>query len=395
MTEEILITFNAGSSSLKLGAFSCHLGQVRAVGRGKISLDDKSSGFVFETATGRQEHRLPGYRDDDLAPLIRQAIDLILGEFPGRLVGVAHRVVHGGPLFSSAALLDPETVARIEGLVDLAPLHQPQALRMIEAIRALLPDLPQTASFDTAFHASMPDTASRFAIPRSMHDEGLRRYGFHGVSYKYIAGELQQEVALEERNKVIVAHLGSGASLCAMLEGKSLDTSMGFSALDGVPMATRPGWIDPGLLIHLLKKDGLGPDQLEDFLYHRCGLLGVSGTSGDIRALIDDGSSAAVEAIDLYCFRIAGEIGRLTVSLGGLDTIVFTAGVGENQPEIRARVCGHLAWLGLALDEDSNSRNARFISAASSAVKALVIPTDEEQILADEAWSLLRADHQS
>jgi acetate kinase len=396
MPDNVLITFNAGSSSLKLGTFHCDTGRARAAGRGKIDFDQQSAKLVFRAeAEGAEEveHRLSGNQQENFGELTRRIIDFVRSRVPGRLVGVAHRVVHGGMDFSAATMLDPDTVDRIERLVPLAPLHQPQALRAIRAVSELLPELPQTASFDTAFHSTKPEIASRLAIPRSMHDEGLRRYGFHGISYKHIAGELARDGSGAGCEKVVAAHLGSGASLCAMRSGRSLDTSMGFSALDGIPMATRPGWIDPGVLLHLMRRYGLDADRLEDFLYHRCGLLGVSGISGDTRDLLEDGSAAALEAIDLFCLRVAGEIGRLMVGLGGLDAIVFTAGVGENQPEIRTRICRHLAWLGLTLDEDRNSRNARLISSGSSTVRALVIPTDEEQVLADEALGLLQADH--
>jgi acetate kinase len=268
-------------------------------------------------------------------------------------------------------------------------MHLPPAIAVIRAFGVTYPDTPQTASFDTAFHSSQSNLASRFAIPEDLHNGGVRRYGFHGLSYKYISGALKKLDPDLAAGRVICAHLGSGASLCAMVDGVSIDTSMGFSALDGIPMATRPGALDPGVILYLLRNKFRDADRLEEFLYHRCGLFGLSGRSGDVRVLLEDFHPASREALDLFCFRIAGEIGRLAVSLGGIDAIVFTAGIGEHQPEIRKGVAQHLSLFGVGLSEVANKANATVISARESEVAVLVIPTDEEQVIADEAVAVI------
>jgi acetate kinase len=389
MPENILLTFNAGSSSLKLGVFRTDRCQAKAIGVGKIDFGETPLVLEYTINGHRFEKSLTGDNDENFVSVIEETLGHLLGHITGDLTGVAHRVVHGGMVFTKACRLDCETIRQIEKLVPLAPLHQPQALRAIDALRRLRPELAQTASFDTAFHASQSDLVKRLAIPRAMHDEGVRRYGFHGLSYKFIASKLKQVAPEVAGRKIVVAHLGSGASLCAIDHGTSIDTSMGFSALDGVPMATRPGWIDPGAIIHMMRNGIANPDQLEDFLYHQCGLKGVSGISGDTRVLLEDRRKEAAEAIDLFCLRIAGETGRLCASLGGLDAFVFTAGIGENQPEIRSRIAQRLAWLGLELEETANTRNETLISTPSSRIKVYVIPTDEERVLADEAMALI------
>jgi acetate kinase len=298
----------------------------------------------------------------------------------------------GNMLAKQLVVIDAAAVAAIEALTPYAPLHQPQALRIIRAMQGLRPELRQTASFDTAFHRTIPERNRRFALPRALHDQGLRRYGFHGLSYKSIAATLRREHPELAAGRVIAAHLGSGASLCAMANGVSRDTSMGFSTLDGVPMATRCGALDPGVLLHLLGPGGRSLAEVEDMLYHRSGLLGVSGISADSRALLASLLPEADEALDLFAFRVAGEVARLAVSIGGLDALVFTAGIGEHQPEIRARVAAHLGWLGLARNDALNLGNARTISASSSGVACLVIPTDEEHVLAAEAAEVLEFD---
>lgn len=306
----------------------------------------------------------------------------------GRLTTIGHRVVHCGDTFAGPVRIDDPTIETIDKLTMLAPLHQPQSLRLIRAIKHLRPELVQAASFDTAFHRTNAEVVRRFAIPRRLHDDGIKRYGFHGLSYKFIAGELMRRAPNAAQGKMVVAHLGSGASLCALEAGVSRDTSMGFSTLDGVPMATRCGALDPGVLLHLLGPGGRTVAEVEDILYHRCGLLGVSGISADSRELLASDQPEAEEALDLFTFRTAGEIARLATTLGGLDSIVFTAGIGENQPQIRMAICERLAWLGLEIDTAANAANAETISSASSRIIAFIIPTDEEQVIADEALSV-------
>jgi acetate kinase len=307
----------------------------------------------------------------------------------GKLIGAAHRVVHGGDQFSGPVVIDADALAGIAALAPLAPLHQAKSIQIITAARRLWPDLPQVASFDTAFHRTQSDVVRRFALPRALFDEGIKRYGFHGLSYQSIAGQLQRTYPDLHAGRVVVAHLGSGASLCGLEHGVSRDTSMGFSTLDGVPMATRPGAVDPGVLLYLLKERGMTLDALEDMLYHQSGLLGASGISSDVRALVTSHAAQAKEAIALQTLRIAREIAAIATTLGGLNAVVFTAGIGEHQPDVRAAVCAHLAWLGVQMDKLANSNHATRIDTASSKVALLVLHTDEEQVMAEEAQQLL------
>ncbi|CAN7325017.1 acetate/propionate family kinase [Rhizobium ruizarguesonis] len=384
--DRVAVTFNAGSSSLKVGVFRLKDGRALRLGGGVATLGDQSR-FTFRFSDGDETVDLPSGTAID-ARLVSQVVDCIVRRGFDPVVA-GHRIVHGGQVFDGPVLLEPKVVLRMEDLTHLAPVHLPPALAIIREVRSAYPDIPQTASFDTAFHSSQSSLAARLAIPRELHDAGVRRYGFHGLSYKYVAGELRKHDPDLAAGRVICAHLGSGASLCGMVDGVSIDASMGFSPLDGIPMSTRPGSLDPGAVVHLLRNNFHDADRLEDFLYHRCGLLGVSGKSGDVRVLLQDFHPASREALDLFCFRIAGEIGRLAVSLGGVDAVVFTAGIGEHQPEIRTGVAHHLAWLGLSLSEPANKMNATVISARESEIVALVIPTDEEQVIADEAIEVI------
>ncbi|MGX9989254.1 acetate/propionate family kinase [Rhizobium sp. Z1P35] len=384
--DRVAVTFNAGSSSLKVGVFRLKDGRALRLGSGVATLGDQPR-FTFRFSDGDEAVDLPSGTAID-AGLVLQLVDCIVRRGFDPVVA-GHRVVHGGQVFDGPVLLEPEVVLRMEDLTHLSPVHLPPALAIVRAIRSAYPDIPQTVSFDTAFHSSQSSLAARLAIPRELHDAGIRRYGFHGLSYKYVAGELRKHDPDLAAGRVVCAHLGSGASLCGMVDGVSIDTSMGFSPLDGIPMSTRPGSLDPGAVVHLLRNNFHDADSLEDFLYHHCGLLGVSGKSGDVRVLLQDFHPASREALDLFCFRIAGEIGRLAVSLGGVDAIVFTAGIGEHQPEIRGGVARHLSWLGLSLSEPANKMNATVISARESEIVALVIPTDEEQVIADEAIEVI------
>ncbi|PTM40647.1 acetate/propionate family kinase [Bosea sp. 124] len=390
MSGRMLLTFNAGSSTVKIGLFELASDSPRRIGKGMIDFRREPLRFELSEGPDRFDVALEAKAGDELDAVLSEAFRRLSWHFDlGLVAGVGHRIVHGGDRFAGPVLLDDDAVAAIEALMPLAPLHQPQGLRLIRAIRRLRPGLPQTASFDTAFHRGHADVVRRFAIPRALHDDGIKRYGFHGLSYKFIAAELaRREPGLAE-GKVVVAHLGSGASLCALEAGVSRDTSMGFSALDGIPMATRCGAIDPGVLLHLIGTQGKSAADVEDLLYRRSGLLGVSGISADSRELLDSDAPEARQALDLFAFRIAGEVARLATTLGGLDAVVFTAGIGENQPRIRAAVAGRLGWLGLALDEAANAANAATITAASSRIGAFVIATDEEQVIADEAFAAL------
>lgn len=385
----ILLTFNAGSSSVKIGIFEIADAAARMVGKAVVDLRAKP--LVFEVSLGPKPFRteMKSKVTDDLHAVIDEAFDILAGHFDmGAVVAAGHRVVHGGDRFVEAVRLDDAAIAAIDALTPLAPLHQPEALRFIRAIRHLKPDLVQAASFDTAFHATQDDLVRRFAVPRALHDEGIKRYGFHGLSYKFVSAELAR-LAGKPVGRTIIAHLGSGASLCGLEDGVSRDCSMGFSTLDGIPMATRPGALDAGVVLHLLGQKKLSYADVEDMLYHRSGLLGISGTSADARVLLADSRPEASEAIDLFALRIAGEIGRICSTLGGLDMLVFTAGIGEHQPEIRAKIVERLAWLGADLNPAANADNAFGISGDSSRIAIHVIATNEEQVIADETLAII------
>jgi acetate kinase len=305
---------------------------------------------------------------------------------------VGHRVVHGGPRFREPVRVDEGTLAFLETLIPLAPLHQPQDLAGIEAIARRRPGLPQVACFDTAFHRRRAKVAELFGLPLSFYDEGVMRYGFHGLSYEYIARSLPEVAPRISDGRVVVAHLGAGASLCAMKERQSVDSTMGFSTLDGVAMSTRPGAVDPGVVLYLLQSKGYDAAKLQHLLYEKSGLLGLSGISGDMRDLLASDAPAARDAIDYFVFRIVKEIGALVCVLGGLDGLVFTAGIGEHAALIREKVCEGLSWLGLRLDPDANGRNGPRISDPGSRVGAYVIPTDEEKMIAQHTLETLRVE---
>jgi acetate kinase len=303
---------------------------------------------------------------------------------------VGHRVVHGGAEYAAPLLLTDQVVDKLATLIPLAPLHQPHNLAPIRAILASHPSLPQVACFDTAFHRSQPRLAQAFAIPKKYSEAGIRRYGFHGISYAYVAGRLKAIAPDMAAGRVIIAHLGNGASLCAVKDGRSVASTMGFTAVDGLMMGTRCGAIDPGVLIHLIEHYGLGARELEDLIYRRSGLLGVSGISSDMRTLRASSDPAAKEAIDLFVYRIVREIGSLAAALGGLDAVVFTGGIGENDAATRAEVATGCAWLGLALDEAANRQAATRISAQGSSIAAFVIPTNEELEIAMRTFEIAR-----
>ncbi|MBY4590908.1 MULTISPECIES: acetate/propionate family kinase [Rhizobium] len=385
---DFLLTFNAGSSTIKIGIFAMDGGEARRIGKGVIDFRAEPRSLGLSQGAQTVDMPLKAEVTEDLHGVIDEVLGLLADHFDIAATRAAgHRVVHGGDRFTGAIALDAAAIDGVDALTPLAPLHQPQALRFIRALTHLKPHLAQTASFDTAFHATQDDLVRRFAIPRALHAEGIKRYGFHGLSYKFIAGELTRKAP--QAAKAVVAHLGSGASLCALDQGVSRDCSMGFSTLDGIPMATRPGSLDPGVILHLAGQRKQSFEEIEDLLYHRSGLLGVSGISADIRDLLNDTRPEARQAIDLFTLRIAGEIGRMAVTLGGLDAVVFTAGIGEHQPEIRAGVAKRLSWLGLAVDEKANIANEFTISTGESRITAHVIATDEEQVIADEALSIL------
>jgi len=390
MNGKLLLTFNAGSSTVKIGLFLREGTSVRRIGKGMIDFRHKP--LTFHLVEGPEVFDVPleAEAGDVLHEVLDETFNWLGQHFNmDAVTAVGHRVVHGGDIFPGPVLIDDAAIEAIDALTPLAPLHQPQNVRLIRAIRHLRPNLPQTASFDTAFHRTQSPTVQRFAIPRDCFEQGIKRYGFHGLSYKYIAGALAKLRPGLAGARTVVAHLGSGASICAVEGGLSRDTSMGFSTIDGIPMATRSGALDPGVIFHWMARMGLSREAVEDIVYHKSGLLGLSGISADSRVLLESDAREAKEAIDVFTFRIAGEIARLSATIGGLDALVFTAGIGENQPEIRTQVCRRLAWLGVELDPIANAANAQTVSSPASRVAAMVIATDEEQVIADEALSIL------
>jgi len=389
MNAPLLLTFNPGSSTVKIGLFRVISEAAVRIGQGTIDFRQQPLRLHLASDGETKEIALVSGVTEDLHDVLDETLGWFATHFPlDDLVSVGHRVVHGGDRFSGPVAIDDDTLAAIAALVPLAPLHQPQSLRLIRAIRHLRPHLIQSASFDTAFHRTQPDLVRRFAIPRPLFDQGIKRYGFHGLSYQFIIGQLTQQFPQLAHGKVVAAHLGSGASLAAFDAGRSRDTSMGFSTLDGIPMSTRSGALDAGVVLHLLEQQHMSAAEIEDMLYTKSGLLGVSGISADSRDLQASHRPEAREALELFAFRIAGEAARLATTLGGFDSLVFTAGIGEHQPEVRSAVCERLAWLGVELDREANARNARVISGARSQVTVLVLPTDEEQIIADEAVAI-------
>ena len=390
-----ILTLNAGSSSIKFALYEmATAGPQRRLSHGQVEGIGGAPHFIARDPAGATltEHRWPaGVKLDHealLAPLLSW-ITTHLGE--ESLAAVGHRVVHGGERWGQPVLLTPAVIASLAELNPLAPLHQPHNLAAVQAVARLRPRLPQIACFDTAFHHSMAPTVRRLALPRKYADEGMRRYGFHGLSYEYLAGRLREQAPELAAARVVAAHLGNGASLCAMHDGRSVDTTMGFTALDGLMMGTRCGSIDPGALLYLQQQHAMTAPELEHLLYNECGLLGVSGISNDMRTLLASSDPHAHQAVDLFVFRLAREIGALTSSLGGLDGLVFSAGIGEHAAPIRAAVCARLAWLGIACDEAANRDDAAVISTPVSRVQVRVMATDEEAMIATHARDVLLA----
>ena len=388
--DDYALVLNAGSSSLKFCVFerppgeSWHLearGQVEGIGTSpRLRVKDAAGESMAD-----QDVRASDGREalDALATWLRS-------KYGGsRVLGVGHRVVHGGARFTGPTVVNEDVLRELYQLVPLAPLHQPHNLAAIEAVYERLPGIPQVACFDTSFHRGQPAVAELVPLPRELREQGLQRYGFHGLSYEYIASVLPQVAPEVARGRVIVAHLGSGSSLCALREGKSLDSTLGFTALDGLCMGTRPGSIDPGVVLHLFQGLNMTTKEVETLLYKKSGLLGISGISNDMRDLLGRSEPLARLAVDYFVYRVAKEIGALTAVLGGIDALVFTAGIGENSPEIRQRICKASAWLGIELDDIANGKGLPKISNARSGPSVWVIPTNEELMIARHTGSLL------
>jgi len=392
MTQAIL-ALNAGSSSLKFGLYPLSsASETKAIVRGIADL----SGVSELTIKGMGDQillkrRFPG---SELPDLMAKLLDWI-GDLPNvELAAAGHRIVHGGGQFNDPVILSPERVAQIEKLTPLAPLHQPRSLAPVRAVAEAMPQLLQVGCFDTAFHRSIDPLVAAYGLPRVLYEEGIRRVGFHGLSYEYVSRSLQEIAPDIFPGRVIVAHLGNGASLCALRNGKSVDTTMGLSVLDGLVMSSRCGAIDPGVLLYLLQEKHLTVAELQDLLYSKSGLLGFSGMSGDVRVLSKSEDPRAKEALDLFAFRTAREIAALTNTLGGLDGLVFTAGIGEHSASMRSAICSHLGWLGVKLDSRLNEVHASKIGGSDSSVIVLVIPTDEEAVIADQVRAALLAQSQ-
>ncbi len=386
------LVLNAGSSSLKFCVFQrpnekdwriAARGQIEGIGIApRLSVKD-AQGVVLA------DNNLDAGVTDGHAAIDALASWLRSKWHGARVLGVGHRIVHGGVRYSQPVIMTRQILSDLHELIPLAPLHQPYNLAAIDAVLERLPDVPQVACFDTGFHSGHSEVAELIPLPRSICKSGLRRYGFHGLSYEYIASILPEVAPEVAKGKVIIAHLGSGASLCALRDGKSVDSSLGFTALDGLCMGTRPGALDPGVVLYLFQSLGLTAKEVEKMLYSQSGLLGISGISNDMRDLLSRREPEARLAVDYFVYRAAKEIGALAAVLSGIDALIFTAGIGENSSEVRRRICEASSWLGVDLDTKANANGESRISTAQSKVSAWVVPTNEELMIARHTWSLL------
>jgi acetate kinase len=387
---DAIVVLNAGSSSIKFCAFRRGGTGLERELRGQVS----GLGTAPRLAARRGADVVADRALDDAAANHAQSLDLLLDflrtELRGEtIVGVGHRVVHGGLEFMAPTRIDAGILERLRRYEPLAPLHQPHNLAAIRLMLERLPGVPEVACFDTAFHRTVPEVAQLFALPPRFAAAGIRRYGFHGLSYEYVASVLPALDAQAAAGRTVVFHLGNGSSMCALAGGRSVATTMGFTAVDGLPMGTRTGAMDPGVLLFMFDELGMSVREVEHLLYHESGLLGMSGISSDVRDLLASEAAAAQLALDVFVYRARRELGSLVAALGGLDAVVFTAGIGENQPEIRRRICRDAAWLGLELDDAANAGHGPRISAAGSRVSAWVVPTDEETMIARHVDRLL------
>ena len=381
---------NAGSSSIKFALYEAG-GAQDLLYRGQIEQIGVSPSLHVKNAKGESVSRLrwaPNGFDHRTGTqeILKTAVELLQGE---RVVGVGHRVVHGGTKYAAPIRVNGEVMAALTKLTPLAPLHQPHNLSPIVAIAEAAPKIPQVACFDTAFHRTQPDIAQLFGLPRKYTDAGVRRYGFHGLSYEYITSRLHEIAPELDDARIVIAHLGNGASLCATSHGRSVASTMGFTAVDGLVMGTRCGAIDPGVLLYLMDAHEMDARAIENLIYRQSGLLGVSGISSDMRGLRASADPAAAEAIALFVYRIVREVGSLSAALGGLDALVFTAGIGENDTKTRAEVAQGCRWLGVELDDERNAHGPGRISSKSSRVPVWVVPTDEERMIVRHTSAVL------
>jgi acetate kinase len=390
MREPILV-LNAGSSSIKFSVFEAAAGralctalegQIEGIGTApRLQIKDAQGKRSVDQAVSAKDH-------DGAIAAIGDWFAAQLGS-EASFAGVGHRVVHGGLAYAEPVLIDDHVISGLEALVALAPLHQPHNIAAIRAVAARAPQVPQVACFDTAFHREQPAVAQQFALPRALTLKGVRGYGFHGLSYEYIVSVMPSVAAGRANDRLVVAHLGNGASMCAISKGRSAATTMTFTAVDGLPMGTRCGSLDPAVILYLLQHEGMDARAIEALIYSQSGLLGVSGVSSDMRALLASALPSAREAIDLFVYRIGRELGSLAAALQGLDALVFTAGIGEHAAEIRARVCRDAHWLGIFLDEEANARHQSLISRVDSPVAVFVVPTDENLMIARHTRRLI------
>jgi acetate kinase len=389
---DTILVVNAGSSSVKFQVFAVE-GEGKLQRQVKGQMDGIGSRPRLRATDARGEpladRAYPIESIPDVPAAMATAGAWLRNELRITPIAAGHRVVHGGPDYDKPVLIDHGVVSRLERYVALAPLHQPHNLAPIRSLLTNFPKLPQVACFDTAFHRSHGALADHYAIPHQLHAEGVRRYGFHGLSYEYIARTLPRIAPDIARGRVIVAHLGSGASMCALKEGRSVESTMGFTALDGLPMGTRPGQIDPGVVLYLLAEKGMSASNVQNFLYRDCGLKGLSGISNDMRELEASDDSKAALAIDYFVYRVGLNAGMLAAALQGVDAFVFTAGIGENSSRIRSLIAGQLGWLGVTIDPAENERHARLISRSDSRIPVYVVPTDEELMIAQHTLSHL------
>jgi acetate kinase len=389
---DTILVVNAGSSSVKFQIFAIEgEGRLRRQIKGQMDGIGSRPRLRATDANGDPlaDRAYPIESVSDIPAAMAIAGAWLRDELRVTPMAVGHRVVHGGPDYERPVLIDHGVVSRLERYIALAPLHQPHNLAPIRSLLANSPKLPQVACFDTAFHRTHGPVADYYAIPYQLHAEGVRRYGFHGLSYEYIARTLAQIAPDIAKGRVIVAHLGSGASMCALKAGRSVESTMGFTALDGLPMGTRPGQIDPGVVLYLISEKGMSASNVQDFLYRSCGLKGLSGISNDMRQLEASDDPHAALAIEYFVYRICLNAGMLAAALQGLDAFVFTAGIGENSAGIRSRILEQLAWLGITFDPAANSSHARLISRSDSRIPVYVVPTDEELMIAQHTLSVL------
>lgn len=390
---DVVVVVNSGSSSLKFALYPVDANRSKPLVRGKVTGIGRSPvlSVVMEgevVAPTEPLDNIPINATHEW--LIAQLLERLTGRYTNyHPVAVGHRVVHGGREFAVPTIIDSAVRDKLERFVPFAPSHQPHNLSAIDAIIRVAPELRQVACFDTSFHRTQSKTAQLFALPRRFTDQGIIRYGFHGLSYEYIASVLPQHLEEKSKGRILVAHLGNGASMCAMRDCRSVATSMGFTALDGLMMGRRSGSIDPGIIIHLIQDHNMSVDEVQHLLYRESGLFGVSGISNNMQVLLDSTEPQAKEAVELFCYRAVSEIGSLVAAMEGLDAIVFTAGIGENAAEIRHQICARLSWLGVEFDQDANQSNATFISSSNSKIDVLVVPTDEEAIIAQHTRALI------